>query len=122
MGRALCAATVLGAVTALGTVTSCTSIETGVISDADFVATTGAPQQIIQVTQVGFSLFFGFVDVVSTDLDSTTKLVIAEAKARDASKIEIKSAHTSPRAGIFKVLCALACFPSTEVVGVAVKQ
>jgi hypothetical protein len=101
---------------------ACTSIETGVISDADYVGVGGAPQGIVQVTTVGFSLFFGLVDVVGTDIDTTTKLLVAEAKAMDGTKVEIKSVHTSPRHGVFKLLCALVCFPSTEVVGVAIKQ
>ena len=100
----------------------CTSIETGAISDADVVAVGGAPQGIVQVTTVGLSLFFGLVDVVGTDIDSTTKLLVAEAKAMDGTRVEIKSVHTTPRHGVFKLLCALVCFPTTEVVGVAVKQ
>ena len=39
-----------------------------------------------------------------------------------STKVEIKSVHTTPRHGVFKLLCALVCFPSTEVVGVAIKQ
>jgi len=101
---------------------ACTSIETGALSGNDFVSTAGSPVGVIDVTQVGFSVFFGLVDVVSTDIDSTTKVLVAEAKAMDGNKVEIKSAHTSPRHGVFKLLCALVCFPHTEVVGVAVKQ
>jgi hypothetical protein len=101
---------------------ACTSIESGVLSDENFVTEKGSPQGIIQVTKIGFSVFFGLVDVVGTDLDSTTKVLIAEAKAMDASKVEIKSAHTTPRQGVFRLLCALVCFPTTEITGVAVKQ
>jgi hypothetical protein len=101
---------------------ACTSIESGVLTDENFVTEKGTPQGIIQVTQVGFSVFFGLVDVVSTDIDGTTRVLIAEAKAMDATKVEIKTAHTTPRHGVFRVLCALVCFPTTEVTGVAVKQ
>jgi hypothetical protein len=106
----------------MGVLGACTSIESGVLSDENFVTDKGAPQGIIQVTQVGFSVFFGLVDVVSTDIDGTTRVLIAEAKAKDATKVEIKTAHTTPRHGVFRVLCALVCFPTTEVTGVAVKQ
>ncbi len=56
---------------------------------------------------------------MTTDLDETTKVLINEAKAMGGDKIEIKSAHTSLRNGVFKLLCAVACFPTSEVVGVS---
>src|SRR5450432_2417187 len=109
-----------GALAVFAMALGCTSIETGTLSGNEVLAAGGEPVAIVQVTTVGFSLFFGLVDVVTTDIEQTTKVLINEAKAMGGSRVEIKSAHSSPRHGVFKLLCAVACFPITEVVGVSI--
>ncbi len=117
MNKLLLALTVAATVATTG----CTSIETGALSDAEFTAAGGSPQGVIQVSSVGFSLFLYFVDVVNSDFDSTNKVLVNEAKGMGATKVELKGANTVPRHGIFSLFCLLACFPTTQVVGVAVK-
>jgi hypothetical protein len=71
---------------------------------------------------IGFTLFVHLVDVVGTDLDQVVnKLLVSEAKAMGASRVDLKSASTTPRHGIFTLPAFLIGFPTSSAMGVAVK-
>ncbi len=84
----------------------CTSIESTAV-DKDEVQASGEPVGVIQANSVGFTLLFHAVEAVDSDLDQVVnKLLISEAKAMGASKVELKSASTTPRHGIYRVFTA----------------
>jgi hypothetical protein len=49
------------------------------------------------------------------------KLLVGEAKAMGASKVDLKSASTTPRHGIFALAGFITGFTSSSATGVAVK-
>ena len=49
------------------------------------------------------------------------KLLVAEAKAMGASKVDLKGAATTPRSGIFELAGFIIGFPMASANGVAVK-
>ncbi len=104
---------------------ACTSVETAVVSRDDVVATGGDAVAVIQGTAIGFSLLFHTVDVVPADLDVVVnKLLVSEAKAMGASKVDLKEAYSLPRHGIFHVLncpAVIICPTSANASGIAVK-
>jgi len=84
----------------------CTSIESTAV-DKEEVLAQGEPVGVIQANSVGFTLLFHAVEAVDSDLDQVVnKLLISEAKAMGASKVELKSASTTPRHGIYRVFTA----------------
>lgn len=84
----------------------CASVESTAV-DKDEVAAQGEPVGVVQARSLGFTLFFHALDVVDSDLDQiVNKLLVSEAKAMGASKIELVNADTSPRHGIYRVLTA----------------
>lgn len=90
--------------------TACTSIESATVAGNEVVGNGGEAVAVIQATSLGFTLIFHIVDIVSSDLDQiVNKLLVAEAKAMGAKKIDLKSAATTPRHGIFAVFA----FPGT---------
>ena len=100
----------------------CASVEVTRVKGTDFASAAGEPVAVIQATSVGFTLFFHAVDVVTSDLDDVVnRLLLAEAKSMGASKVELKSAHTTPRHGIFALTGIIIGFPVSEAVGVALK-
>ncbi|MEW6431354.1 MAG: hypothetical protein AB1730_07570 [Myxococcota bacterium] len=107
--------------------TGCTSVESATVGSNEVSATGGEAVAVIQATSLGFTLFFHIVDVVTSDLDEVVnKLLVGEAKAMGATKVDLKSASTTPRHGIFAVFSIpgglnLFGFPLSSAVGVAVK-
>ncbi len=108
------------------TVSGCTSIESATVASNEVTATGGEAVAVIQVNSMGWTLIFHIVDIVTSDLDQVVnKLLVGEAKAMGASKIDLKSASTTPRHGVF---CLLG-FPGinltspvfSSAVGVAIK-
>lgn len=100
---------------------ACTSMETTVISKTE-VAANGEPVELIQVEALGLTAIFHIVDIVQSDLDVVVnKLLVAEAKASGASKVDLKSANTTPRHGIYALTGGLIGITSSSAVGVAVK-
>ena len=100
----------------------CTSIQSGVLSDQQFTAQGGKPLGIIQVNRYTVTILLDLVDFVKADFDEANKILGNEAKGfGENHKVQIVSTRTSPRGGVWALLCAVACLNSTEVVGVVVE-
>src|SRR5262249_18372740 len=100
------------------------------VSPNELVAQGGDATALIEADALGFTMLFHLWDAVKSDLDvSVNRLLIEEAKAMGASKVDIKDFSTTPRHGIYQFLnpftcfpiINLFCFPSSDAVGVAVK-
>ena len=82
----------------------------------------GEAVAVVQGTAVGITAIFHIVEIVQSDLDTAVnKLVIAEAKAMGASRVDLKSASTTPRHGIFALAGGILGFPISSATGIAVK-
>ena len=104
---------------ALLAVSSCTSIESATVASNEITATGGEAVAVVQASSFGFTLIFHLIDLGGSDLDQVVnKLLVTEAKAMGASKVDLKSASTTPRHGIF----ALLGFPGLNIVGVTMSQ
>jgi len=102
--------------------TGCTSVESATVASNEVVANGGDAVAVIQANSVGITLIFHIIDIVSSDLDQVVnKLLVAEAKAMGASKIDLKGAATTPRHGIFALAGNIIGFPMSAAVGIAVK-
>jgi len=107
--------------------TGCTSVESATVGSNEVAATGGEAVAVVQASSLGFTLIFHIVDVVTSDLDEVVnKLLVGEAKAMGATKVDLKSASTTPRHGIFAVFglplgLNIIGFPMSSAVGVAVK-
>lgn len=103
-------------------VSGCTSVESATVASNEVVGHGGEAVAVIQANSVGFTLIFHIVDIVSSDLDQVVnKLLVAEAKAMGASRVDLKAASTTPRHGIFALSGGIVGFPMSSAVGVAVK-
>ncbi len=103
-------------------VSSCTSVESATVAGNEVSANGGEAVAVIQAASIGFTLIFHIVDIVSSDLDQVVnKLLVGEAKAMGATKIDLKSAGTTPRHGIFALAGNILGFPMSSAVGIAVK-
>ena len=112
---------ILCAVAAMSLV-ACTSVESAVVSGAEVTATGGEAVAVVQVDALGLTAIFHIVDLVQSDLDTVVnKLLVAEAKAMGANKVDLKSASTTPRHGIYALGGFIIGFPMSSAVGVAVK-
>ncbi len=101
---------------------SCISIESTTISPSDVTAVGGEAVAVVQANSIGFTFLFHIVDIVPSDLDQVVnKLLVGEAKGMGASKIDLKSASTTPRHGIFALSGFILGFPTSSAVGVVVK-
>ena len=93
------------AVVLAAAVSGCTSIESAVVASNEVTSSGGEAIAVVQVTSMGWTLLFHLVDIVVSDLDQViNKLLVGEAKAMGGSKIDLKSASTSPRQGIFRLV------------------
>ena len=102
--------------------TGCTSVESATVAGSEITATGGEAISVIQANTMGFSLFLYFVTVVNADLDNCiNKVLVSEAKAMGATKIDLKSASTTPTHGIWSLTGLLVAFPNSQAVGIAVK-
>jgi uncharacterized protein YceK len=105
----------------------CTSVETARVAASEFPAAGGEAVGVIQVNTIGFTALFHMVDIVSSDLDQVTKMLVDEAKGMGASKVDVKGFSTTPRHGIFAVFSTtgtglnLLSFTFSNATGVAVK-
>ncbi|MFN0062877.1 MAG: hypothetical protein ACKVPX_10215 [Myxococcaceae bacterium] len=117
-------------VAGLVALSACTSLESATVSTTEVAAEGGDAIAVIQATSLGWTLFFHLIDIVHSDFDNTVnRLLVSEAKAMGASRIDIKDAYTTPRGGFWAVFnplnCGpvlnLTCFPYTEVTAIAVK-
>ncbi|MCY1040135.1 hypothetical protein OV208_02290 [Corallococcus sp. bb12-1] len=111
---------ILSAVAAASLV-GCTSVESAVVSGSE-IAANGEAVAVIQGNALGLTAIFHIIDIVQSDLDTVVnKLLISEAKAMGASKIDLKSASTTPRHGIFALFGTIIGITSSSATGVAVK-
>jgi len=100
----------------------CTSVETTTVASSEVVASGGEAVAVIQAECIGLSAIFHLVDIVPADLDIVVnKLLVKEAKDMGATKIELKSASTTPRHGIFALFGGIIGFPASSASGIAVK-
>ena len=82
----------------------CTSVESAIVASNEVTANGGEAVAVIQVTSMGWTLLFHIVEIVTSDLEQViNKLLVGEAKAMGASKVDLKSANTTPRHGVFAV-------------------
>jgi uncharacterized protein YceK len=110
------------AVVLAAAVSGCTSVESATVASNEVTANGGEAVAVIQATSIGWTLIFHIVDIVTSDLDQVVnKLLVGEAKAMGASKVDLKGAYTTPRHGIFALVGFLTGFPTSGAVGVAVK-
>lgn len=113
------------AVVAAFSLIACTSVETATVSASEVATNGGEAVAVIQGTSIGITAIFHIVEIVQSDLDTAiNKLVIAEAKAMGASRVDLKFAATTPRHGIFAILGPafnIIGFPIAVANGVAVK-
>lgn len=111
---------VLSAVLASSLV-GCTSVESAVVSGSE-IAANGEAVAVVQANALGLTAIFHIIDIVQSDLDTVVnKLLIAEAKAMGASKVDLKSAGTTPRHGIYALFGTIIGITSSNATGVAVK-
>ncbi|HEX8700324.1 MAG TPA: hypothetical protein VF815_15865 [Myxococcaceae bacterium] len=112
---------ILSAVAASSLV-ACTSVESAVVSGAEVSANGGEAVAVVQANALGLTAIFHIVDLVQSDLDTVVnKLLVAEAKAMGASKVDLKGAGTTPRHGIFALAGGIIGVTSSSAMGIAVK-
>jgi hypothetical protein len=100
---------------------ACTSVESAIVSSAE-LQTDGDAIAVIQANALGLTALFHIVDIVQSDLDTVVnKLLISEAKAMGASKVDLVGAHTTPRHGIYALAGTIIGVTSSGAVGVAIK-
>ena len=101
---------------------ACTSVESAIVSNREVSAQGGEAVAVIQADALGFTAFFYFVDIITSDLDTVVnKLLVSEAKALGANQVVVNSAWTIPRHGIFRVAGGIIAFPLSHAEGVAVR-
>jgi hypothetical protein len=108
----------------------CSSVESATVSSTEVTAVGGDAVAVVQADALGFTLFGHLVDAVNSDLDvAVNRLLVTEAKAMGASKVDLKDFSTTPRHGVYAVINPFACFPiftlfcfpSSRAQGLAVK-
>ena len=99
----------------------CTSVETATVAGND-IAANGDAVAVIQANAIGITALFHIVELVQSDLDTVVnKLLVAEAKAMGANKVDLKGASTTPRHGIFQLFGGIISPTFSNAMGVAVK-
>ncbi len=110
------------AVLAASSLLACTSVETATVSSGEIIGEGGEAVAVVQGTSIGITAIFHIVEIVQSDLDTAVnKLLVAEAKAMGASRVDLKFASTAPRHGIFALTGGIIGFPISHAVGVAIK-
>jgi hypothetical protein len=110
------------AAVAAAALVGCTSVESATVSSSEIVASGGEAVAVIQASAIGLSAIFHIVDIVTADLDvAVNKLLVAEAKAMGATKVDLKGAATTPKHGIFALFGNIIGFPTSAAMGIAVK-
>jgi hypothetical protein len=108
-----------------GALVSCSSVETASVSGTE-IASTGEALAVVQANALGLTAILHMIDLVQSDLDTVVnKLLVAEAKAMGATKVEILSADTTPRHGIYMMTgmfpLVLLGVTSSNATGLAIK-
>jgi len=107
----------------LAAAVGCTSVESATVAGNEVVANGGEAVAVIQANSIGITLIFHIIDIVTSDLDQVVnKLLVAEAKAMGASKIDLKGAGTTPRHGIFALAGNIIGITNSGAFGIAVKE
>jgi hypothetical protein len=111
-----------------GLMVGCTSVESTTVAANEIVGVGNSEAvAVVQANSLGLTLLFHIIDVVTSDLDQVVnKLLVAEAKQMGASKVDLKSASTTPRYGIFAIVGVpfglnIIGITNSSAVGVAVK-
>jgi len=100
----------------------CTSVQHTKVASSDLVTQGGEPIAVIQANSLGLTALFHMIDLVPSDLDTVVnKMLISEAKAMGATKVELKTARTTPRNGLYALPGFIIGVTSSSAVGVAVK-
>lgn len=103
-------------------VSGCSSVESATVASNEITANGGEAVAVIQATSIGWTLIFHLVDIVTSDLDQVVnKLLVGEAKAMGATRVDLKGASTTPRHGIFALAGFLMGWPTSTATGIAVK-
>lgn len=106
---------------AASSLVACVSVETATVSGAE-IAANGEAVAVVQANALGLTAIFHIVDLVQSDLDTVVnKLLVAEAKAMGATKVDLKMAHTTPRHGLYALFGGIIGVTQSGAVGVAVK-
>jgi hypothetical protein len=102
---------------------ACSSIESTKVNSADISAANNAEAvAVIQATNMGLYLFFYFVPIFTSDLDTVVnKLLVAEAKALGGNKVELLGAAETPKSGIFALFGNILSPGMAQATGLAVK-
>lgn len=101
---------------------ACTSIESTQVAGDTLSTPSGTPIAVIQAKALGLTALFHMVDLVPSDLDMVVnKLLVAEAKSMGATKVDLKTAGTTPRNGLYALTGLIIGVTSSSAVGVAVK-
>mgnify|MGYP001611865521 CR=1 FL=1 len=110
-------------VASVALMSACSSIEYTKVNSADISAANNAEAvAVIQATNLGLYLFFYFVPIFTSDLDTVVnKLLVAEAKAHGGNKVEILGASETPKSGIFALFGNIANVGLAQATGLAVK-
>jgi hypothetical protein len=109
-------------VVAATSLVACTSVESAVVSGAEVAANGGEAVAVVQANSLGLTAIFHIVDLVQSDLDTVVnKLLVAEAKAMGASKVDLKGAGTTPRHGLYALAGGIIGVTSSTAMGIAVK-
>ena len=106
----------------LAAAVGCTSVESATVAGNEVVANGGEAVAVIQANSIGITLICHIIDIVTSDLDQVVnKLLVAEAKAMGASKVDLKGAGTTPRHGIFALAGNIIGVTNSSAMGIAVK-
>lgn len=101
--------------------TGCSSVESAKV-DGSTIASHGEAVAVIQATNLGFYLFFNLIPIFESNLDTVVnKLLVTEAKALGANKVELSIAAEVPKSGIFALMNPVAAPMPAYASGVAVK-
>ncbi len=101
---------------------ACTSVESAIVSSSEVQTRNGDAIAVIQANALGLTALFHIVDIVQSDLDTVVnKLLISEAKAMGATRVDLVGASTTPRHGIYALTGSIIGVTSSTAVGVAVK-
>jgi hypothetical protein len=105
---------------------ACTSVESAVVSGAELQAEGDNAVAVIQANALGLTALFHIIDIVQSDLDTVVnRLLISEAKAMGASKVDLVNARTTPRHGLYALSgmfpLVLIGVTESQATGVAIK-
>jgi hypothetical protein len=109
--------------------TACQSVETTKV-DSTTIASQGEAVAVVQCTALGLTAIFHFVTITEASLDTViNKMLVAEAKALGGNKVQLLSAHETPKGGLlFKLFGGIIGIglptgmgPQASATGIAVK-